>query len=91
MLRTANPLHAWALVIITVGITFFLWLVLEPLRGTLMSSMSAYIPMQANTPLNILNILWFGAPIIISVLMAIWAFLVTTKRQVLVNPGDYYT
>jgi len=25
------------------------------------------------------------------VLMAIWAFLVTTKRQVLVNPGDYYT
>jgi hypothetical protein len=88
--RNTNPLHAWLLVLLTVGTTFLIWLIGEPIRQMLMDGLYGQMPTEAIAPLNILNTCWFGIPIIVSVLITIWAFLATTKRQVVINPGGYY-
>jgi hypothetical protein len=85
-----SPLVAWSLVLLTVSGTFLTWLIGEPIRAALMTQFASQLADETIPPLNILNVTWFGIPIVVSILITVWAYLVTTRRQPVISPGGYY-
>jgi hypothetical protein len=65
------------------------WLISAPIVQVLYSSTSAYLPEEAEGIALTLRLEFMIIPIIMDCLLAVWAFLVTTRRQPVVQGGYY--
>jgi len=84
-----QPLTAWLIVIIAVSLSGVTWLISAPIVSALYSATSGMLPEEAEGVALTMRIEFMIIPIIIDVLLAVWAFLVTTRRQPVIQGGYY--
>lgn len=80
-----SPLVAWAIVIIAFSITGLMFLASEPIIATVYSSLFGMVPDEGVPTMNMLKMLYYAIPVGVNVLLFIWAFLVTTRRQPVIS------
>jgi len=84
-----QPLTAWLIVIVAVSLSGVTWLISAPIVQALYSATSGMLPEEAEGVAMTLRIQFMIFPIIIDLLLVVWAYLVTTRRQAVVQGGDY--
>ncbi len=84
-----SPLTAWLIVLIAVCMSGITWLISAPIVSALYSSTADLLPEEAASAAMTLRIEFMIIPIIIDILLTVWAFLTTTKRQAVVQGGYY--
>ena len=85
-----SPLLAWTVALMGIVITAMLWVVSAPIVTAFYNAMGSDLPEQAQGPSTTLRLQFIIFPVIICVGLVVWAFLVTTRRQVVTRPGGYY-
>ena len=85
-----SPLQAWSLVIIACSITFLLWIISAPFVAAFYTATNGKISDEAQGAANMMRIEFIIFPIAICIGLAVWAALVTTRRQIVTTPGAYY-
>ena len=65
------------------------WLISAPIVSAFFSATSSMLPEEAEGAAMTLRIQFIVFPIIIDCLLAVWAFLVTTRRQPVIQGGYY--
>lgn len=81
-----TPFVAWAIVLIAYSITGMLFIAGEPILTGLFSALYGQLPDQAVPIANTMRILFYVLPIALDLLLSLWAFLVTTRRQPVTKP-----
>ena len=81
-----TPLVAWAIVLIAYSITGMLFIAGEPILTGVFSTTYDDLPDQAVPIANMLRTLFYALPIAFDLLLSLWAFLVTTRRQPVTRP-----
>ena len=84
-----QPLTAWLIVIVAVSMSGAVWLVSAPIVSALYLATGSYLPEEAEGIAATMRIEFMIIPIIIDCLLAVWAFLVTTRRQPVIQGGYY--
>jgi hypothetical protein len=84
-----QPLTAWLIVIVAVSMSGAVWLIAAPIVSALYLATGSYLPEEAEGIAATMRLEFMIIPIIIDVLLAIWAFLMTTRRQAVVQGGYY--
>jgi hypothetical protein len=86
-----QPLVAWTVFLIVFSLTAFFWLIGEPIVHSVYASFYSSLPSEAVSTADFLKFLYYAILIIIDSVFALWAFLVTVRRQPVVNPygGGY--
>jgi hypothetical protein len=84
-----QPLTAWLIVIIAVSFSGVTWLISAPIVQAFYSATSGMLPEEAEGIAMTMRIEFMIVPIIIDVLLAVWAYLVTTRRQPVIQGGYY--
>jgi hypothetical protein len=86
MFVQVTPLVAWAIVIIAYSITGMLFVAGEPIVTGLFGALYSQLPDQSIPIADTLRLLFYALPIAIDLLLSLWAFLVTTRRQPVTRP-----
>lgn len=84
-----TPLVAWAIVLIAYSITGMLFIAGEPIITGVYNVLYNQIPDQAVPIATTLRLLFYAIPIAIDLLLSLWAFLVTTRRQPVTRPIEW--
>ena len=84
-----QPLTAWLIVIIAVSMSGVAWLISAPIVSVFYSATADMLPEEAAGAALTMRIEFMVIPIIIDCLFVIWAFLVTTRRQPVIQGGYY--
>jgi hypothetical protein len=82
-----QPLTAWLIVVIAVSMSGAVWLISAPIVQTLYSATSSYLPEEAEGIAMTLRLEFMIIPIIMDCLLTVWAYLVTTRRQAVIQGG----
>jgi heme/copper-type cytochrome/quinol oxidase subunit 2 len=85
-----SVLKAWLVTLFTWVITGMLWVVAAPVVSALYTATSDMLPEEATSASMMLRLEFILFPIAISIGFTVWAFLVTTRRQVVTTRGEYY-
>ena len=85
--QMTSPLTAWLIVVIAVSMSGATWLISAPIVQVLYSSTSGYLPEEAEGIALTLRLEFMIIPIIIDLLLTVWAYLVTTRRQAVIQGG----
>ena len=87
MILMVQPLTAWIIVIIAVSMSGATWLISAPIVQALYSATSDMLPEEAAGAAMTLRIQFMIIPIIMDCLLVVWAYLVTTRRQMVIQGG----
>lgn len=63
-----------------------LFLASEPMVATVYTALYGMVPDEGAPTMNMLKLLYYAIPIGWNIGLFIWAFLVTTRRQPVINP-----
>jgi hypothetical protein len=85
-----SPLRAWSLVIVAVVSTVMIWVVSAPIVTAFYGAANGLLSEEAEGPATTLRLEFIMLPIVICIGLVIWAFLVTTRRQLVTAPGGYF-
>ncbi len=89
MFIQVTPLIAWAIVIIAYSITGMLFIAGEPIVSGVYNALYGDLPDQAVNTASMMRLLFYILPIALDLLLSLWAFLVTTRRQPVTRPIDW--
>jgi hypothetical protein len=84
-----SPLTAWLIVVVAVSMSGAAWLISAPIVQALYLATSSYLPEEAEGIAMTLRLEFMIIPIIIDCLLTVWAYLVTTRRQAVIQGGYY--
>jgi len=84
-----SPIFAWTITLIAIVVTAMLWLVSAPIVSALFSSTSGLLPEEASGAVLTMRLEFITIPIIICIGFIVWAYLVTTRRQLVTRPGAW--
>jgi hypothetical protein len=81
-----SPLVAWSVTLIAIVVTGLLWVVSAPIVSALYAATESGLTEEAQGAANTLRLQFITIPVILDVGLVLWAFLVTTRRQVVTTP-----
>lgn len=89
MFVRVTPMVAWVIVIAVYFLTALLFISGEGIISGVYAMLYPELSKEAVGPANILRTLYYVIPILFDIFITVWAFLVTTRRQVLTREARW--
>ncbi len=81
-----SPLAAWTVFLLVFCLTAFFWLIGEPIINATYTAFYSSLPIEAVGTADFMKVVYYAILIVIDSVFALWAFLVTVRRQPVISP-----